>query len=122
MEVQVRKGGRHHHRTKVSKEQESITNRFDGKVTKSYQQVRHLPPVEKPLPLPDGGIIGGERQDISNRVADIESVLACQKSRSEYIINLMKSSNHENHSLQSTMTTQESASVAGSSLLSHWVS
>ena len=78
MEVQVRKGGRHHHRTKVSKEQESITNRFDGKVTKSYQQVRHLPPVEKPLPLPDGGIIGGERQDISNRVADIESVLASQ--------------------------------------------
>ena len=48
--------------------------------------------------------------------------IASQKSRSEYIINLMKSSNHENHSLQSTMTTQESASVAGSSLLSHWVS
>ena len=48
--------------------------------------------------------------------------IASQKSRSEYIINLMKSSNNENHSLQSTMTTQESASVAGSSLLSHWVS
>ena len=36
MEVQVRKGGRHHHRTKVSKEQESISNRFDGKVTKGF--------------------------------------------------------------------------------------
>ena len=40
--------------------------------------MRHLPPVEKPLPLPDGGIIGGERQDISHREADIESVLTSQ--------------------------------------------
>ena len=36
MEVQVRKGGRHHHRTKVSRENESISNRCDGKVTKSF--------------------------------------------------------------------------------------
>ena len=64
MEVEARRGG--HHRTKVISFKSNITIRIAsfswGKYAfqKTTIQVRHLPPVEKPLPLTEGGIIGGE--------------------------------------------------------------